>query len=176
MLLTITFIRLHIEAVRLSLNDSFDQHADNFNSNLEDEDPFESLQDVEAQTIGNLLPDDDDLFSGVIDDLDCVARPHVDGDFEDDLFCSGGGMELEVDDSFNCNNVSDSLGGGALSGQQGGLSTAFTGEHPSRTLFVRNINSSVEDAELKDLFEVFYYILLANCCILHSSNLGELSH
>ncbi|KAM0934823.1 putative RNA recognition motif domain, mei2-like RNA recognition, RNA-binding domain superfamily [Dioscorea sansibarensis] len=141
--------------LRLSLNDSFDQHADNFNSNLEDEDPFESLQDVEAQTIGNLLPDDDDLFSGVIDDLDCVARPHVDGDFEDDLFCSGGGMELEVDDSFNCNNVSDSLGGGALSGQQGGLSTAFTGEHPSRTLFVRNINSSVEDAELKDLFEEY---------------------
>lgn len=28
------------------------------------------------------------------------------------------------------------------------------GEHPSRTLFVRNINSNVEDIELKSLFEV----------------------
>lgn len=160
----------------MSSNDSFEQYANNFNSKVKDEDPFESLQDVEAQTIENLLPDDDDLFSGVIDDLDCVARPHVGGDFEDDLFCSVGGMELEVDDGFNCNNVPDSLDGGAVSGQQGGLSSAFTGEHPSRTLFVRNINSSVEDAELRDLFEVFYYILLANCCILYSSNLRELSH
>jgi hypothetical protein len=30
------------------------------------------------------------------------------------------------------------------------------GEHPSRTLFVRNINSNVEDEELKSLFEVSY--------------------
>jgi RNA recognition motif-containing protein len=29
------------------------------------------------------------------------------------------------------------------------------GEHPSRTLFVRNINSNVEDSELRTLFEVF---------------------
>lgn len=28
------------------------------------------------------------------------------------------------------------------------------GEHPSRTLFVRNINSNVEDSELRALFEV----------------------
>lgn len=28
------------------------------------------------------------------------------------------------------------------------------GEHPSRTLFVRNINSNVEETELKELFEV----------------------
>lgn len=29
------------------------------------------------------------------------------------------------------------------------------GEHPSRTLFVRNINSNVEESELKELFEVY---------------------
>lgn len=28
------------------------------------------------------------------------------------------------------------------------------GEHPSRTLFVRNINSNVEDEELTSMFEV----------------------
>ena len=30
------------------------------------------------------------------------------------------------------------------------------GEHPSRTLFVRNINSNVEDSELRSLFEVTF--------------------
>ncbi|KAJ0973540.1 hypothetical protein J5N97_021499 [Dioscorea zingiberensis] len=143
------------KTLRLSSNDSFGQYADPVNSNLEDEEPFESLKDVEAQTIGNLLPDDDDLFSGVIDDLEYVAQRHVGDDIEDDLFCSGGGIELEVDDSFSCNNIPDSFGCDALSGQRGGLSSAFAGEHPSRTLFVRNINSSVEDAELKDLFEQY---------------------
>ena len=29
------------------------------------------------------------------------------------------------------------------------------GEHPSRTLFVRNINSNVEDDEIRDIFEVY---------------------
>ncbi|EFJ16044.1 hypothetical protein SELMODRAFT_117045 [Selaginella moellendorffii] len=29
------------------------------------------------------------------------------------------------------------------------------GEHPSRTLFVRNINSNVEDSELRELFEIY---------------------
>lgn len=28
------------------------------------------------------------------------------------------------------------------------------GEHPSRTLFVRNINSNIEEQELRNLFEV----------------------
>lgn len=32
------------------------------------------------------------------------------------------------------------------------------GEHPSRTLFVRNINSNVEDSELRALFEVMHFV------------------
>ena len=38
-----------------------------------------------------------------------------------------------------------------------------TGEHPSRTLFVRNINSNVEDSELQSLFEVIS-ILYGHVC------------
>ena len=47
------------------------------------------------------------------------------------------------------------------------------GEHPSRTLFVRNINSNVEDSELRELFEV----MMCRCLfsILHGYLLGYLS-
>jgi RNA recognition motif-containing protein len=39
------------------------------------------------------------------------------------------------------------------------------GEHPSRTLFVRNINSGVDDEELNSLFEVSFcdYEILIHC-------------
>ncbi|GJR03095.1 hypothetical protein Tco_0526079 [Tanacetum coccineum] len=37
----------------------------------EEEEPFRYLEEIEAQTIGNLLPNDDDLLSGVTDGLDC---------------------------------------------------------------------------------------------------------
>ncbi|CAA2977913.1 MEI2-like 4 [Olea europaea subsp. europaea] len=58
------------------------------------EETFESLEEIEAQTIPNLLPDDDDLFSGVTDGLDSIARPNNRDDMEDlDLCSSVGGLE-----------------------------------------------------------------------------------
>ncbi|XP_030938118.1 protein MEI2-like 1 isoform X2 [Quercus lobata] len=125
-----------------------------------DEEPFESLKEIEAQTIGNLLPDDDDLFSGMTDGLACNAYAKNGDDFEDyDLFSSGGGLELEGDDR-TCmgQRSSDYIRG--LSNGQVGPNGSIVGEHPygeqpSRTLFVRNINSNVEDSELKALFEQF---------------------
>ncbi|GJZ69990.1 MEI2-like protein 4, partial [Tanacetum coccineum] len=105
----------------------------------EEEEPFQSLEEIEAQTIGNLLPDDDDLLSGVTDGLDCKVQPGGADDAEDvDFFSSVGGMELGED----------------------GVAVAANGEHPngehpSRTLFVRNINSNVEDPELRILFEQY---------------------
>jgi len=33
-------------------------------------------------------------------------------------------------------------------------------EHPSRTLFVRNIDSEVKDSELKALFEVSFFVFV----------------
>lgn len=115
-------------------------------SHFEEDEVFESLEELEAQTIGNLLPDDDDLLSGVTDGFGSVVRSNNVDDVEDlDLFSSVGGLELG-EDSFSQRNPDLSVG-------SNGGEHPF-GEHPSRTLFVRNINSNVEDSELRTLFEV----------------------
>lgn len=125
-------------------------------SHYEEEEVFESLEEIEAQTIGNLLPDDDDLLSGVTDGFGSIIKSNTAEDVEDlDLFSSVGGLELG-EDSFSQRNpeLSD------INSNQLGMSVGSNGgehpfgEHPSRTLFVRNINSNVEDSELKTLFEV----------------------
>ncbi|GKV45554.1 hypothetical protein SLEP1_g52623 [Rubroshorea leprosula] len=88
-----------------------------------EEEPLESLEEIEVQAIGNLLPDGDDLFSGVMG-LDTPANR---------------ADELEDFDLFSSGASNGSIVGG----------------HPSRTLFMRNINSNVEDSELKALFEQY---------------------
>lgn len=124
----------------------------------EEEEPFESLEELEAQTIGNLLPDDDDLFSGVTDGMDYINHPpnNVD-DIEDlDMFSSIGGMDLG-DDGLQSGQSSSDFSGANSNGLLGAASVGGEhpfGEHPSRTLFMRNINSNVEDSELRSLFEV----------------------
>ncbi|KAG6686074.1 hypothetical protein I3842_11G000900 [Carya illinoinensis] len=118
-----------------------------------DEELFESIEELEAQTNGNFLPDEDDLFSGMIDELGCSTHANSGDDFEDfDLFSSGGGMELEGDDRMYMGQKNfDYIRG--LSNGQVGSNSSILGEHPSRTLFVRNINSNVEESELKTFFE-----------------------
>ncbi|KAF3786696.1 MEI2-like 4 protein [Nymphaea thermarum] len=146
-----------------SRDDVFGHSIDTATAHFEEDEPFESLDEIEAQTIGNLLPDDDDLFSGVIDGTDFVSKTKNGDDMEDfDLFSSVGGMELEADDSLTCygNNKTGDLVGVISNSQQIGSNGSFAGEHPygehpSRTLFVRNINSNVEDAELRALFEQY---------------------
>ncbi|XP_064942689.1 protein MEI2-like 4 isoform X4 [Musa acuminata AAA Group] len=152
-----------IFAKKLRLSSSnvvFCTSVDENHFNLGEDEPFESMEEIEAQTIGNLLPDDDDLLSGVIDDLGFVARPNSGDEIDDDIFYSGGGMELEPDDDTNVSKGLEFVGGGASNGQQVGPNGTIAGEHPfgehpSRTLFVRNINSNVEDAELRVLFEQY---------------------
>lgn len=130
---------------------------------LPEEEPFKSLEEIEADTIGNLLPDEADLFSGVTDDWGSSAHARTTDDFEDfDLFSSGGGMELEGDEHLVSGKRTSYVDGdpgyfGASKGKN-----PF-GEQYSRTLFVRNINSNVEDSELKALFEVnlYFFILRA---------------
>ncbi|WRX19509.1 RNA recognition motif domain - like 10 [Theobroma cacao] len=143
--------------LRLLGNDLSCQHASEAASNHEEE-PFKSMEEIEAQTIGNLLPDEDDLFSGVIDDLGLNANASKGDELEDfDLFSSGGGLELEGDDRLSMPRNSDL--GGVFNGQGGSNGSIVGehpyGEHPSRTLFVRNINSNVEDSELQALFEQY---------------------
>lgn len=129
---------LFTRKLRLSANNSMYGHS--VGAQYEEEEPFESLEEIEAQTIGNLLPDDDDLLSGVTDGLDCKVQPGSGDDVEEvDFFSSVGGMELGED-----------------GGQRNYESQAGEhGENPSRTLFVRNINSNVEDSELRMLFEQY---------------------
>ncbi|XP_008812116.2 protein MEI2-like 4 isoform X1 [Phoenix dactylifera] len=156
---------------RLSTDDvCVSQHVDKSNSNIGKDEPFESSEGIESQTIGNLLPDDDDLLSGVIDDLEYIAQPRSGDDTEDDLFCSGGGMELEADDRFSYKKASNSVGEGASDGQLWEPSRLFAneqpfGEHPSRILIVRNFNSIVDDTELRVLFEQFgdIHMLYTGC-------------
>ncbi|XP_039046867.1 protein MEI2-like 1 isoform X2 [Hibiscus syriacus] len=144
--------------LRLLGNDLPCQHASKAALHYEEE-PHKSMKEIEAQTIGNLLPDEDDLFSGVIDELGLNTHASKGDELEDfDLFSSGGGMELEGDDHGSMGPRNSDLIG-VVNGQ-GGSNGSIVGEHPygelpSRTLFVRNINSNVEDSELKSLFEQY---------------------
>ncbi|KAG6523914.1 hypothetical protein ZIOFF_013802 [Zingiber officinale] len=146
------------EVVQLSSNNATFYQSGHEN-NLDEDEPFETMEELEAQTIGNLLPDDDDLLSGVIDDIGFVGQINDRADIDDDIFYNGGGMELEVDNNSDANKAS-ALVVEAANEQLSGPNDLFSGEHPfgehpSRTLFVRNINSNVEDAELRALFEQY---------------------
>lgn len=125
----------------------------------------ESIED----TIGNLLPgDENELLAGIMDDFDLHGLPsHFEEMEEFDIFLSGGDLELDFDAQESLTmgmgklSVTDGYAGGNGTGQfslsNGVVPVAGEhpyGEHPSRTLFVRNINSNVEDSELRTLFEV----------------------
>jgi len=132
----------------------------------------DSLEDHETHAIGSLLPDDEEeLLAGIMDDFDLSGLPSQLEDLEDDLFGSGGGMELEFEPqehlsigmskvSISDGVASNGIGQYTLTNGVGATAGEHPyGEHPSRTLFVRNINSNVEDSELKSLFEVIYISL-----------------
>ncbi|KAL0306726.1 UNVERIFIED_CONTAM: protein MEI2-like 5, partial [Sesamum radiatum] len=133
------------------------------NLEVEVKDP---LEDIEPSMIGSNLPgDEDELLAGLMDDFDLSGLPTQLEDLDDDLFGSGGGLEIEPGSPENLVNgisrlsTSDSISISNFShyGFTNGVGTVSGehpyGEHPSRTLFVRNINSNVEDSELKSLFE-----------------------
>ncbi|GLU22752.1 hypothetical protein SLE2022_388030 [Rubroshorea leprosula] len=159
---------------KLNLNDTENDYQsvgvssglDKLLHNMGGNDP---LEDVETHTPGILLPDDEnELLAGIMDDFDLSRLPNSLEDLEDgDLFGSGGGMELDNDPQESLSlgmskiSLSDAIvtngmphyslpnGVGPIAGEHP------YGEHPSRTLFVRNINSNVEDSELRALFEQY---------------------
>lgn len=146
--------------LKLSANDvSLGHSVDTVNSNLKQDEPFLSLEEIQAHAIRNLPSNVDDLLDGVADGLAYGVQPNH-GDDTEDIFSSGGGMELEEDANFSRMNFYNSTGETGSSGHHGTLNNRFAsqhpyGAHPSRTLFVRNITSDVEDTELKALFEQF---------------------
>lgn len=147
----------------LSLDDGFPSLS---KLRLQDEvkDP---LEDIDPSVARIFLPGDEDELLAMDDfDLDLSGLPTQLEDLDDDFFGSGGGMEIESETHENLvNGISrisalDSIGLSSLPqfGIANGVGTVSGehpyGEHPSRTLFVRNINSNVEDSELKSMFEV----------------------
>lgn len=134
-------------------NVSVGQSDNMANRNIGKEKHLGSLEESEVHSIADLLPDNDDLLSGVFDDPEYVTQPHAVDDIDDDIFCNGGGMELEADNSCISDKTSDSINGVVLHSLY--ANGHPYGEHPSRTLFVRNINTDVEDTELKTLFEQY---------------------
>ncbi|XP_027185550.1 protein MEI2-like 5 [Coffea eugenioides] len=149
------------------------QSIDDVSASLKKFHPHVGGNDVleidQNHAIGSLLPDDEDeLLAGIVDGFDLGGLSHHVDDAEDfDFFGSGGGLELESDSleslSMGISNASLSDGspsnGVAHFGLSNGVGIVFgehpLGEHPSRTLFVRNINSNVEDSELRSLFEQY---------------------
>ncbi|CAA7055846.1 unnamed protein product [Microthlaspi erraticum] len=154
------------EKLNMTDSDSWLSLDDNISPNLNKlaigNSEKDSSEDVEPDSLEILLPEDEnELLPGLIDELNFNGLPDELEDLEDcDVFCTGGGMELDVESQ-------------DASGMQMSAANAFVprkrpnttagrvsvehpnGEHPSRTLFVRNINSSVEDSELSALFEPF---------------------
>ncbi|KAJ6791946.1 protein MEI2-like 2 isoform X4 [Iris pallida] len=128
------------------------------------------VDDLDLQEVGILLPDDEnELLAGIMDDFDLSELPSQLEELEDyDIFDSGGGMEMESDLTKSLTNglAKTSITDGYIMGNSidhydlsNGVGTVAGehpyGEHPSRTLFVRNINSNVEDSELHSLFEQY---------------------
>ncbi|KAK1258833.1 Protein MEI2-like 2 [Acorus gramineus] len=144
--------------------DEVSSKLSNLCKDIEDKD---QIEDMEAHAIGSLLPgDEDELLAGIMDDFDLSELPNQVEELEEyDLFGSGGGLEMDHDltESLSLSMANASLSdrylanGNGQFGLPNGVSTIAGehphGEHPSRTLFVRNINSNVEDSELRSLFE-----------------------
>ncbi|KAE8662316.1 MEI2-like 4, putative isoform 2 [Hibiscus syriacus] len=127
-------------------------------SHYEDEEPFESLEELEAQTIGNLLPDDDDLFSCVTEGLDLVVGPNGAEEAEElDVFSSVGGMDLGDDGPTvehrhsPSNDANLAVGPNSLNnmeaGTNSGLNSYIKAPFPEPTI-PHGVSSGVSNGEL----------------------------
>lgn len=147
----------------------------------------DSIDGLDLQGAEKFLPDEEELFDSIMNNLyQTELLSHVEPMEDCDLFSSGGGIEMDADPLDNViagmsrTNITDDYlgninfqyclpnGVGTIAGEHP------YGEHPSRTLFVRNINSNVEDSELRSLFEVseFSAILLLIVLLQWSSDLS----
>ncbi|KAF8087622.1 hypothetical protein N665_0574s0009 [Sinapis alba] len=135
--------------LRLQRNDMLSPMSGNTAVTHREEEPSETLEEIEAQTIGNLLPDEDDLFAEVMGEVGHKSRTNGDDLDDFDLFSSVGGMELDGDVFSSVGHRNGERGSNNSVGEQ------RRSEIPSRTILAGNISSNVEDYELKVLFEQF---------------------
>jgi len=54
-----------------------DRFVDTATTKLEEDELFQSLEKLESHTIGNLLPDDDELLSSLVDEFDCITQSNI---------------------------------------------------------------------------------------------------
>ncbi|GMH23477.1 hypothetical protein Nepgr_025320 [Nepenthes gracilis] len=88
-------------------------------------------EETEAQTLKSLLPDEEELFLGMVDDIGNIAEARNVDDSEDfDLFSCSGGIELEADDHLWTNKRNVGLNRGISLTQCGFNGTVSVG-HPS---------------------------------------------
>ena len=145
-------------------------HGGDHSQNVDSvEDVIEPLdEDLVSRAIGDLLPDDEEeLLAGIAAGFDSISINDMAEEYEEfDLFSNLGGLEMdgEIQEGYGMyksgSKVVDGNYGGMVVGSSSNGPGSVVGEHPygehpSRTLFVRNINSNVEDSELRTLFEVF---------------------
>lgn len=127
-------------------------------STHEEDKPFEPTAEIEAQTIGNLLPDEDDLFADVFNELDFGSDAKGGDNAEDfDLFSSVGGMELEGDDMSRVGKRDfDFAGGVSLSrGSSNGLLSSKTKLGSSWTGDVNQFKSTNDIVSSQSMFGGF---------------------
>ncbi|XP_020962684.1 protein MEI2-like 2 isoform X2 [Arachis ipaensis] len=164
----------HGATVNLTGSGHYDRSADDNWPRLgkvhKDDVGQDALEDMETKAVGKMLPDDEDeLLAGIMEDFDLTRLPSQLEDLdENDLFGSVGGFEMDFESQESLGigiskmSLSDGVPSTAI-GQYAALPNGVGavagehpyGEHPSRTLFVRNINSNVEDSELRLLFEQY---------------------
>ncbi|GJN36417.1 hypothetical protein PR202_gb25276 [Eleusine coracana subsp. coracana] len=90
-----SFSEMFSSKLRLIANGAPGQSVDAKSSSWSADEPLGSMREVEAQTIGDLLPDDDDLISGVMDGFEHTGLPNHD-DADEDIFCTGGVVSFQT--------------------------------------------------------------------------------
>ncbi|KXG20999.1 protein MEI2-like 3 isoform X2 [Sorghum bicolor] len=132
---------------RLVASGVYGQSADANGSGCEGDEPLGSMKELEAQTIGDLLPDDDDLISGIIDGFEYTGLSNKD-DADEDIFYTGGGLELEHDDSNNVDKFREVSFKSQLSGDVNEIYKAPTSCNKK---FVEFYNTRAAQETLNDL-------------------------
>ncbi|KAJ8420480.1 hypothetical protein Cgig2_030934 [Carnegiea gigantea] len=158
------------EKLTINVNANGHQSVDDAVANLDKLDPDveenDPLHDVVNRTVGFVLPGvEDELFADIANGYDFPTIANQLDDLEESDFFGGMELENDVQESLTMGmskvNLSEGMVGNGMIhyGTPNGVGTVAgehpLGEHPSRTLFVRNINSNVEDSELRSLFQQY---------------------
>ncbi|GAB4860350.1 hypothetical protein Ancab_035509 [Ancistrocladus abbreviatus] len=113
--------------------------------------------EAEAQTIKSLLPDEEELFSGMVDAVQLVSDTHIVDDSEDfDLFNCSGGIELEARDGLRTENGNLDFKRG-ISNSQGNSDGMVSGGHLSVLSFSPHLSNGASLHEASRVMKYVHY-------------------